>query len=88
MDLTGMLAILVVCGGPLVTIALVVHMALRYRLQAKELDVRRLEAQARMLTADTPEWLDQNDPEAVAEWRKARAELNRLSAQAAAQRSL
>ena len=83
MDIVGMFAIFMVFGMPFVTILLSIVIYKHYALKGKELDVRRLEASAKLLAAgsEAPEWLD-NDPAALAEWKKAREELDRASVKA------
>lgn len=73
-DLTAMFAIFVVFGMPVVALATVLH-HLRARNQLK---VRELEAQARLLEAQTalPAWVDPRDPASLSAWRAARAELD------------
>ncbi len=90
MDLTAVLVVALVFGLPIFAIVSITRMLVRYRLESRALEVRRLEASAALLqhTADLPEWIDASDPKAIADWRKAQQELDRISALAATQRSL
>ena len=83
MNITGMFAIFMLFGMPLITLLLGGVVFSLYRLKSRELEVRRLEASAKLLAAgsEAPEWLE-NDPAALAEWKKARAELDQASVKA------
>ena len=78
-----MFALFMVFGMPVIAILLGAVIFSVYRLKSRELEVRRLEASAKLLAAggEVPEWLD-DDPAALAEWKKARAELDKASAKA------
>lgn len=73
-----------VFGSPVVAIAIV----LRHRRQMKELEIRQLEAQTKLAQiqaqGELPEYIDRNDPQAVAAYRRAREETLRSSAKHAA----
>ena len=66
----------------------IVFLVLRHKRQMAELEVRRLEAEARLLAekrqSALPEYVDADDPEAVAAWREARRETERTAARHAA----
>lgn len=73
-----------VFGSPVVAIGLV----LRHRRQMKELDIRQLEAQTKLAQiqaqGELPEYIDRQDPQAVAAYRRAREETLASSAKHAA----
>lgn len=73
-----------VFGSPVAAIALV----LRHKRQMKQLEIDQIEAQVRLAKAQgigqLPEYIDPEDPEAVAAYRRARAETLRSSAKHAA----
>lgn len=78
-----MFAIFMIFGMPFIALLLGAVIFSVYRLKSRELEVRRLEASAKLITAgsEVPEWLE-NDPAAMAEWKKARAELDQASVKA------
>ncbi len=78
-----MFAIFMIFGMPFVALLLGGAMLAVYRLKARELEVRRLEASAKLIAAgsEVPEWLE-DDPAALSEWKKARAELDQASVKA------
>ncbi len=78
-----MFAIFMIFGMPFVAILLGMIIYKHYQLKSRELEVRRLEASAKLISAgsEVPEWLE-NDPAALAEWKKARAELDQASVKA------
>jgi len=82
--LTAIALMAIIFGMPVAIIATI----LRYRLKAKELDIQRIDAERRLLEAkalgDVPDFIDQNDPAAVDEWRRAKRELDRETARRAA----
>ncbi|MFT4978777.1 MAG: hypothetical protein ACI8S6_004687, partial [Myxococcota bacterium] len=51
MDITGMFAIFMVFGAPLAALLLAALIFAVYRLKSRELEVRRLEASAKLLAA-------------------------------------
>jgi hypothetical protein len=74
------LILLVIFGVPAYTVVTILKTTAANKLRHKELEVRELEARARLLTApaDAPDWLDTSDADAVTEWRKARREIDQL----------
>lgn len=82
-----MFAIFMIFGMPFVALLLGAVIFSLYRLKSRELEVRRLEASAKLIAAgsEVPEWLE-NDPAALAEWKKARAELDQASVKAGMRR--
>lgn len=66
----------------------IVFLVLRHKRQMAEIDVRRMEAEARLLAekrqSALPDYVDADDPEAVAAWREARRETERAAARHAA----
>ncbi|MFT5583398.1 MAG: hypothetical protein ACI9VR_000976 [Cognaticolwellia sp.] len=73
-----------VFGSPVAAIAVV----LRHRRQMKELDIRQIEAQTKLVQiqaqGELPEYIDREDPYAVAAYRRAREETLGASAKHAA----
>ena len=73
---------------PIFTVAALVFHSLR----KKELEVRRLEALAKVATAvrhtELPTWLDQEDTQDVAEWKEAKREVERLAVRSTAQHAM
>jgi hypothetical protein len=58
----------------------------RQELQRKELEIRKLEAKAKLLEPpvdDLPSYVDPRDTQAVAAWHRAKAELNQALGQGA-----
>jgi len=74
------LILLVIFGVPAYTAITIVKTTQENRLRKKELEVREIEARARLFagTADAPDWVDTTDPDAVREWNRARRELDQL----------
>jgi hypothetical protein len=66
----------------------IVFLVLRHKRQMAEIEVRRMEAEARLLAekrqSALPDYVDAEDPEAVAAWREARRETERTAARHAA----
>jgi len=60
----------------------------RHARQMKELEVRQLEAEAKLAehrrTKDMPSYMDREDPREVEAWERAQDEMNRTAAKAAA----
>lgn len=83
MDPVALLAIFCIFALPVLATVATIALLLSWNLRRKELEVQRLEIQARLDARDLPDWLDARDPVAVAEWTRARQELGRASAQAA-----
>jgi hypothetical protein len=83
-DPTAIFAIFCIFGMPVLALVAITWLILTWSLRRKELEVRRLEAQARIHANALPDWIDNSDAEAITEWTLAQRELNRLTAQAAA----
>jgi hypothetical protein len=69
----------------------IVFLVLRHKRQMAELEVRRMEAEAKLLAekrqSALPEYVDADDPDAVAAYREARRETERAAARHAARLS-
>lgn len=84
MDLTAIAVVFILFGLPVTSCVAMLGLLLTWNLRRRELEVRRLEAQAAMLSAGgVPAWLDARDPNALAEYKLAQRELDQLSARAA-----
>ena len=83
MDPVAMFAIFCIFALPVLAIVATIALLLTWNLRRRELEVRRLEAQARLEAVGLPAWLDARDPVAVAEWTEAQRELGRAGAVAA-----
>lgn len=83
-DLTAISIVFLIFGLPTLSIVATIGLLLTWNLRRRELDVRKLEAQARIRDAGgVPEWLDPQDVQAIAEWKLAQRELDRVAAKAA-----
>lgn len=80
----GMIAMVAVFGSPVLMVVFV----LRHRRQMKELEIRQIEAQTKLAQiqaqGELPEYIDRDDPQAVAAYRRAREETLASSAKHAA----
>lgn len=83
MDPVAAFAIFCIFALPVLATVATVALLLTWNLRRKELEVRRLEAQARLEAVGLPAWLDHRDPVAVSEWTAAQRELGRAGAVAA-----
>ncbi|MCK6502545.1 hypothetical protein L6R53_03975 [Myxococcota bacterium] len=88
MDLTAIAIVFILFGMPVTACLAALGLLLTWNLRRRELEVRRLEAQAALASADAlPAWIDRRDPDALAELKLAQRELDRLSARAALSRA-
>lgn len=83
MDPTALFAIFCIFALPVLAMVATVALLLTWNLRRKELEVQRLEAQARLEALSLPGWLDPRDPIALAEWTQVQRELGRAGAVAA-----
>ena len=83
-DLTAIAIVFILFGLPMVAGLGALGLLLTWNLRKRELLVRELEARAQLAaTAELPHWIDRRDPDALAEWKLARRELDQVSAKAA-----
>ena len=83
MDSTAMFAIFCIFALPVLATVATTAPPLTWNLRRREIEVQRLEAQARIEALALPDWLDARDPLAMAEWTRAQRELGRAGAVAA-----
>jgi hypothetical protein len=69
-------------GVPMGFLTLMVWIDARQKLGMKELEIRRIEAEARLKEAerlgDVPAYVDRADPAEVSAWKRARAETSKV----------
>jgi len=88
MDFTAIAVVFILFGLPVTAILAALGMLLTWNLRRRELDVRRVEAQAALAgVGSLPPWLDSQDPEALADWKLVQRELNSVASRAAVSRS-
>lgn len=84
MDITAIAVVFILFGLPVTAVLAALGLLLTWNLRRRELEVRRLEAQALLAGAQAlPAWLDLRDPDAMVEWKLAQRELDGVSARAA-----
>lgn len=84
MDITAIAVVFIIFGLPIIAGMASLALLLTWNLRRRELEVRALEAQAALASAEQlPAWLDRRDPDAVAEYKLAQRELDRVAARAA-----
>lgn len=88
MDITAIAVVFIIFGLPVAAMLAALALLLTWSLRRRELEVRELEARAVLARAEQlPDWLDKRDPDALAEYKLAQRELDRVAARAALARS-
>ena len=79
MDLTAVFIVAILFGGPMLTASFIAY--LWHRRSAQALEIRALEARARLVEAQNaaslraPDWVDPADPASVIAWQRAKLEV-------------